>query len=175
MRWLRKLAVVAVVLAGQGMACAPAMAQPAQAAAPSPRALQLAERMMKVVGVERQVDAMITAMAPMTASQPEYAQLPSKERQLVMDTVREVMRDTFTPELIRKMVPIYAKAFTEDELSAIVAFYESPAGQAAVQRTPSLVQSSVAIAQELVPAAQAEIERRVCEKVGCNGATPKKS
>ena len=171
MKWLRMLAVAAAVLAGQATVCATAQAQ---AAAPSPRAVELAERMMKVVGIERQVDAMVAAMQPMTMSQPEFAQLPSKERQIVMDTVREVMRDTFTPELVRKMVPVYAQAFTEDQLAAIVAFYESPAGQAAIQKTPSLVQASVALAQELVPAAQAEIERRVCEKVDCKGIGPPK-
>jgi hypothetical protein len=131
--------------------------------------------MMKVIGVEDQVDKMIAAMLPAMAEQPAVKALPEPERKLVLDTTREVMRDTYTPALIARMTPEYASAFTEKELEGIVAFYESPTGQAAIQRTPQLMQKSVAIARELTPAAQAEVMRRVCEKIDCGGVRPKVS
>lgn len=152
-----------------------AVAQPAPAAAPSPRAMELARRMMKVIGVEDQVDSMIAAMLPAMAESPSVKALPPAARQLVLDTTREVMRDTYTPALIARMTPEYASAFTEMELEGIVAFYESPVGQAAIRRTPQLTQRSIAIARELSPAAQAEVMRRVCAKIDCQGAGPKVS
>ena len=152
-----------------------AIAQPAVAPAPSPHAMELARRMMKVMGMEDQVDNMVAAMLPVMADSPALKGLPEPARKLILDTTREVMRDTFTPALIARMTPEYASAFTETELEGIVAFYESPIGQAALKRTPQLAQKSIGIARELTPAAQAEVMRRVCEKIDCQGIRPKVS
>jgi uncharacterized protein len=166
------------IMTALALAAAPtgsAMAQTAPSATPSPHAMELARRMMKVTGVEQQVDNMIAAMLPAMAESPSVKSLPEPTRKLVLDTTREVMRDTYTPALIARMTPEYASAFSEKELEGIVAFYESPIGQAAIKRTPQLMQKSITIARELTPAAQAEVMRRVCEKIDCQGVRPKVS
>ena len=172
-------AIAAVLTLALGLAAAgpvPAHAQtPApQAASPSPRALELAKRLMKASGAEGQVDLIVQAMVTQMASRTRG--LTNEQLDLVAHTVRDVMREDFTPRLIDRMTPIYAQTFTEAELEAIVAFYESPVGKAAITRTPQLMQQSVRIAQELVPEAQAEVARRLCEKLGCDEeGRPKKS
>ena len=50
----------------------------------------------------------------------------------------------------------------------MVVFYESPVGQAAITRIPQLMQESIAITEELMPPAQGEILRRLCDRFGCD-------
>ena len=47
-----------------------------------------------------------------------------------------------------KMVPIYAKYYTLDDLKAINAFYETPAGQRYVAAYPQIMQECMPIAQD---------------------------
>jgi uncharacterized protein len=45
---------------------------------------------------------------------------------------------------------MYADVFTEDELRQVVAFYKSPGGQAFLDKTPQLMQRSIAMMQGLM-------------------------
>jgi uncharacterized protein len=46
-------------------------------------------------------------------------------------------------DLLKRIVPIYAKYYTEDELVQILSFYRSPAGTKYLQATPQIVNDSV--------------------------------
>ncbi len=51
-----------------------------------------------------------------------------------------------------KMVDVYVKDFTEDDLKQIVAFYESPVGQKAIKNLPNVMRQGAMIAQEYTKA-----------------------
>jgi uncharacterized protein len=51
-------------------------------------------------------------------------------------------------ELVDKMVPIYAKYYSLDDLKAVNAFYETPAGQRVLAATPQIMQESMQIGQD---------------------------
>lgn len=51
-------------------------------------------------------------------------------------------------EIRPKMVEVYVKDFTEDDLKAIVAFYESPVGQRAIKVMPTAMRDGAMVAQE---------------------------
>jgi len=51
-------------------------------------------------------------------------------------------------EIQPKMVDIYVKDFTEDDLKQIVAFYETPVGQKAIKTLPSVMREGAMVAQE---------------------------
>jgi len=53
-----------------------------------------------------------------------------------------------TQELVDKMVPLYDKYYTLDDLKAVNAFYESPAGQRVLASTPQIMRESMQIGQE---------------------------
>lgn len=174
MRSMRAAAAAALLLSA--FAPAPALAQEARAAdRPSAHALDLARRLMKAMQIEAQVDTALQHMLPITTDSPAFKAMPSEARTLVLDTVREVMRDTLTPKLVARMTPEYAKALSEADLEAAVAFYESPAGQSILAKTPQLMQASASAVRDLMPEAQAEVMRRVCEKVDCKGEKPGRS
>ena len=51
-------------------------------------------------------------------------------------------------ELIEKIIPVYNKYYTMQDLKAINAFYESPAGQKVLATMPQVMQESMQIGQE---------------------------
>jgi uncharacterized protein len=51
-------------------------------------------------------------------------------------------------ELIEKIIPVYDKYYTLDDLKAVNAFYESPAGQKILSTLPQVMQESMKIGQE---------------------------
>jgi uncharacterized protein len=54
-------------------------------------------------------------------------------------------------------VDLYAKAFTDEELDGILAFYKSPAGIAMIDKTPALTAQSQQIAIEKMQALQPQL------------------
>jgi uncharacterized protein len=51
-------------------------------------------------------------------------------------------------DLVDKMIPIYAKYYSLDDLKAINAFYETPAGQRLLLAMPHVMQESMQIGQD---------------------------
>jgi hypothetical protein len=49
--------------------------------------------------------------------------------------------------LVDKMIPIYAKYYTLDDLKTVNAFYETPTGQRVLAATPQIMQESMGIGQ----------------------------
>jgi hypothetical protein len=64
-------------------------------------------------------------------------------------------------EIRPKMVDVYVKEFTEDDLKQILAFYQSPIGQKAIKNMPTVMRSGAMIAQDYtkakIPLLNAEI------------------
>jgi hypothetical protein len=60
-----------------------------------------------------------------------------------------------------KMVEIYVKDFTEDDLKQILAFYQSPVGQKAIKNLPTVMREGAMVAQEYtkakIPSLNAEL------------------
>ena len=57
-----------------------------------------------------------------------------------LDKYKNIVKEEFSGE---KMVPdyirIYRETFTEEELQSLIAFYESPAGQMFIRKTPEIM------------------------------------
>jgi hypothetical protein len=54
---------------------------------------------------------------------------------------------------------LYASAYTEEELDGIVAFYKSPAGQAMISNSPSIMTKANEIVQRQLASAMPEIQK----------------
>jgi uncharacterized protein len=75
--------------------------------------------------------------------------------------MRQILQQEFTqgvPELIDSVAALYDKAFSEEEVAALVAFHESPAGRKLLQISPQVQRESAMIGQEW--------GRRMAEKAG---------
>jgi hypothetical protein len=51
-------------------------------------------------------------------------------------------------ELVDKMIPIYAKYYSLDDLKAVNAFYQTPVGQRVLAATPQIMHESMQIGQD---------------------------
>jgi hypothetical protein len=56
-------------------------------------------------------------------------------------------------------VDIYAKAFTEDQLDAIIVFYKSPAGAALMEKMPEINQAANQLLQTKIVAMQGQVRQ----------------
>jgi hypothetical protein len=61
--------------------------------------------------------------------------------------VKKDVYDVEVAELNKQLIPIYKKHFTQDEVKAIIAFYESPAGKKLSEKTPLVTVDSMQSAQ----------------------------
>jgi len=72
-------------------------------------------------------------------------------------------------ELRDKMVPLYAKHFTEADLDALLAFYRSAIGRKTVETMPALMQESMELAIDESKASVPKIQERVTAKLRADG------
>lgn len=75
--------------------------------------------------------------------------------------MRQILQREFTqgvPELIDGVAALYDQAFTEDEITALVAFYDSPAGKKFMQVHPQVQRDSATLGLDW--------GRRTAEKAG---------
>lgn len=71
-------------------------------------------------------------------------------------------------DLIEKIIPLYDKYYTLEDLKAVNAFYESPAGEKVLSTLPQITQESMKVGQEwgekVAKQAVAELERESKKK-----------
>ena len=78
------------------------------------------------------------------------------------------MQKQFNPDSLMELeVPIYAKYLSLDELRAVSAFYESPAGKQFVTAQPAILQESMEAGRRW----GAEMGRQIVEKLKARGYT----
>jgi hypothetical protein len=110
--------------------------------------------MMKMM--EQMKDQMLTSL-----KQGSPAGVPEE----FWDKARKKMK---VEDLIEQIIPLYAKYYSVEDIKAINAFYESPAGQRLLAQLPQLMQESMKIgqawgqkaAQEVVAELQAELRKK---------------
>lgn len=112
-------------------------------------------------------DAMMAQMLDQARStirgQAAKADVPAQMRPVV-DEYTQKMIDVVSQHLNwsrlkPQIVAIYSEAFTEEELNAILTFYQSPAGRSLVDKMPQLVNRSVEVSQRELETAQPEIQK----------------
>ncbi len=67
-------------------------------------------------------------------------------------------------ELNQKMVPVYKKHFTQEEVKGLIEFYESPLGQSLTTKTPQIMMESMQIGQQWGMEIGAKVQQRLKDK-----------
>jgi hypothetical protein len=71
----------------------------------------------------------------------------------------------FTPgEMVELVVPIYDKHFDQEELEALLAFYESPTGRKLLSKMPAVMQESVGVGNAWGQKKALELMKRLTER-----------
>jgi len=169
----RLAAAVAVLCLAAGSAqAAQDAAPPAAAAAPSPRALALTKRYIAALHVDQTMKPMMQSMmGPMLDEQERVnPNLTAVQRKAIRETVEEFVAGDMMDDILERMTPAYATIFSENELQALVDFYESPTGQSIIGKMPQMGPVAAKVMVEIMPELRTRLTRRICEKLSCDKA-----
>jgi hypothetical protein len=121
----------------------------------APASAESVDRLLKVARVEAMLDSMYATLEQIVrgSMQQAIAGRPvTPEQQRAIDAMpaklMTVVRQEFTWDVLRpQYARLYGETFSQEEIDGLVAFYESPAGQAFVSKMPIVLQKSVALSQ----------------------------
>jgi uncharacterized protein len=135
-----RLAAVVVALA--------AFAPAAYSQQPSPAAIATAKKLIAFTGAAAMFNPLIGGVVEQ-AKLLYLQQNPALAKDLneIAEKLRTDLAPRFT-ELSDEMARLYATHFTETELKAILAFYQSPVGKKVLAEQPTVVDASMKFAQE---------------------------
>jgi hypothetical protein len=167
--------------------CLPACALAAPTAAAvklDPAAVHDARRMMDVMKVREltmlsmqqmeelipaQIDAMVKNMVQndpsLSDEQKQYAMQHIGElTESLARQVRGLFADpVLVDEMVAEMVPMYAQAYTRDEMRQLATFYRSPLGQKMLAATPQLMAGGVEVANRLTLPRMEKLVRKMVD------------
>ena len=143
--------VVSVALLGVLLVCRLA----APAAAQDEVRMKLATRLLELLEarkmIERQTDAVMKSQLEAIAAVGQGAGMPPgeiKKIEALQGEVRDlIMKEIGWDTIVKDGIPIYASLFTEEELRAMITFFETPAGRAWIQKSPEVTSRMVQIMQ----------------------------
>lgn len=145
------------------------------------RKLVLARRYMKAARMD---EIMTLSMKGMGASMIEQmeAQFPDMPKGYSKAVVEAMGESTaaMMKDMSDRMIPIIARVYTEDELTKISEFMESPVGQSMIDKTPQLSAAMAQSMPQVMGDFQADFQARLCRKIDCDapalkGFKPQKS
>lgn len=162
------IACMAGALAGAALMGAPVRAQDApQAAAPSARQLELSRRYIDLTmsdQFETSIRQLIVAQAAMN---PAASDIPDEDRRFVTELTAELIADMI-PRMLDEMVPVYARTFSEPELVALIAFYDTEMGRSIIDKSMSSMPEAMQAAMTVMPQMMEKMATRMCQHYGCS-------
>jgi hypothetical protein len=136
-----------------------------------PASAESVQQLLKLTKAEAILDSMYSTMERIMQQSMQQATAGKSitpEQQRIMETVpgrmfsimrSELTWDKLEPEYVR----LYTETFDQSEIDGLIAFYQSPAGQAFIDKMPALMQKSMAIAQVHMQAVAPRIRDAVNE------------
>lgn len=97
------------------------------------------EKLLKLSGMEKLVDQLMGQM--ITSLKPSFPDVPE-------EFWVKFAKGMDAKELIARIVPIYDKYYTIEDLRAVNAFYETSAGQKVLSTLPQIMKESMQAGQE---------------------------
>jgi hypothetical protein len=96
----------------------------------------LARQLTELVGTKATVNRAINSLSELMSlafkGSPEFSKLPQADQDKLSEFLLEEFHTTFADQLIDQFTTEYANAFSEDELTQLIAIYNSPLMQKAV-------------------------------------------
>lgn len=126
--------------------------------APAPSFKDLLKTMMEVTGSEATYNAVIIQMV--STFKTQKPEVPAA----VWNEFGEEFTKAVSRDILDLLLPIYQKHFTEDDLKAAIAFYESPAGQKMALASPLVMRESMEAGQQWGMKVGADIAAKLKEK-----------
>ena len=120
------------------------------------------ERILDLTNANAIIDQMFNQIKSMSASMlpkdapPEQSAKAQEMQNKILDLVKaRISWDKLRPAYVQA----YSETFSEEEISGILAFYETPTGSAMLAKTPTLISKSMSIVRAQMGDLTPEIER----------------
>jgi len=169
MRLMIACAAAALLATALPVDTARAAQAPPPATAPSERQTELTRRYLNLMMTD-QFESVIHQMLGAELANDEGMQaLPEADRRFIVSLTAELTGD-MVPQMITEMVPVYAAVFTEEELVALVAFYETPLGRSIAEKSVRVMPEADRAVMALVPQMLEKMAMRMCQHYGCTPA-----
>lgn len=163
--------VAAAALIGAAVPGAPVHAAeaPQAAEAPSQRRMELSRRYLDLMMTDQFEDVIHQMLGDELAADQGMQAMPEEDRTFIINLTAELTTD-MVPQMITEMVPVYAALFTEEELVALVDFYETPLGRSiatkSVQATPEANRAVMSVLPQMIE----KMALRMCQHYECTPA-----
>ncbi|MEB1531125.1 DUF2059 domain-containing protein [Xanthomonas sp. WHRI 7945] len=160
--WPQRLLLAALL----AMAAAPALAEPpsdgdVNRLLSASRAQNMLDSMLpQIEAMQRQQFAQLTAQRPLDAAQQQKVQQIQERTQA---TVRKALS---WQEMRPLYVSLYKQSFSKQDVLAMAEFYESPAGQSMLDKTPQLMQNLMGAIQQKITPLFADLQKDLEQTVG---------
>ena len=165
MRCAKSLAGACAALTLAGAIGAHAQAPPPGPAVDSER-LALAQQIYQMVGAQT-LSATSSALKTMLGSVTTPAAGADPAREQAMKAALTDSVDRMIPKVLQGTVQIMAQDFTVEQLRGMLAFYQSPTGQAVLQKMPEVTSQSIRLSRSLIPAMMRDFETDYCRRIAC--------
>ena len=167
--WPQRLLLAALLT----LAAAPALAEPpsdgdVNRLLSASRAQNMLDSMLpQIEAMQRQQFAQLTAQRPLDAAQQQKVQQIQERTQA---TVRKALS---WQEMRPLYVSLYKQSFSKQDVLAMAEFYESPAGQSMLDKTPQLMQNLMGAIQQKITPLFADLQKDLEQTVGAPPAPAK--
>lgn len=141
------------------------------------------EELLKLTNADRMISQMFDQIKTIETTQLNSMNIAPDQRPLVQQTQEQILQLLQNALSWDKMKPaitkVYSETFTEEEIDGISNFYKTPAGQALLQKMPTLIQRSMQMGQQMVADIMPQIEKmnedlkkRIAEQQGGSANPP---
>lgn len=105
------------------------------------------KRLMEVTGGKKSFDVVIENMVELQKESFYEIFGDYSSNEFFDEFKKEVQEEGFN-DIVELLIPVYKKYITEEELDAVIKFYESDAGKSFIEKQPIIVQESMTIGAE---------------------------
>ena len=136
---------------------------------------KLADQAVKIMDVSEvtmqeiyaTIEGMLKQMAETMISQGAPTELAEKmEKSLKISTLKkEINFDALEDKLKRRYNSIFSNTYTEEELQALISFYQSPMGKQIIKKQPNLVKLMFPIQGEMLNEIMPKVDQMIMEEM----------
>lgn len=124
--------------------------------------LESVDKLMDVMQMEQQMNSGFNAMMPMAEQLAVRLNLDEEGKQKLIEIYRDWFdHDVDRNKILNEISAAYAKAFSEEDVLAMIAFYETPTGQRLLQKMPELTQLGARVGMQEAQSKQGILEQRL--------------
>lgn len=134
---------------------------------PSARQMHLSRRYIELTQSDQMEEAIRSMIIGQANDDPSMRGIPAEDRAFMVDLATEMTVDLM-PRMLDRLVPVYARTFSEAELTALVTFFDSEMGRSIARKSIESSPEANAAMMSVMPQMFEKMATRICARFGCD-------